>query len=250
MILPKYFSCLIILSFLVLCGINPAIAENGRPVILLDPGHSPTQQGALGVRGIYEVAYNDHFVARLVKALHSASFTVHLTRQPNQSISLIDRVVIANNNQSNLLLSIHHDSAQLIYLKKINTKNKNGYQTIKPIAGYSIFVSKSNAQFSDSYRFADILGQSLLKLGRPPTLHHAEDISGERRELLNKRLGIYRFDDLAVLSKPKIPAVLLEIGVIVDPDDEHYVSVESNQDSMCHAIVKSIQAYFGKDIES
>jgi N-acetylmuramoyl-L-alanine amidase len=246
--LSKDIYYLIILPFLALGGINPAIAEDGRmPTILLDPGHTPEQQGALGIRGIYEVVYNDHFVSKLVKALRSASFTVNLTRQPDQSISLIDRVAIANNGQSELFLSIHHDSAQPIYLKKINLEHGYGYQAIKQISGYSIFVSKTNSQFANSYRFAEILGQLLLKLGRPPTLHHAEDISGEHRELLNERLGIYRFDDLVVLAKTKIPAVLLEIGVIVDPDDEHYVSVESNQDAMCQAIVQAIQAYVGEN---
>ena len=33
-----------------------------------------------------------------------------------------------------------------------------------------------------------------------PTLHHAEKIPGESRELLDAQLGIYRFDDLAALK--------------------------------------------------
>lgn len=213
------------------------------PTILIDPGHTPKQQGALGVLGIHELAYNDHFVSKLVKALRSASFTVNLTRQPDQSIKLIDRVAIANNGKSELFISIHHDSAQPIYLKKTNLEHGYGYQTIKQITGYSIFVSKTNPQFAKSYRFAEILGQSLLKLGRSPALHHAENISGEHRKLLNEQLGVYLFNDLVVLAKTKIPAVLLEIGVIVDPGDEHYISIESNQDAMCQAIVKAIQQF-------
>lgn len=36
-----------------------------------------------------------------------------------------------------------------------------------------------------------------------PSLHHAEPIHGENRELLDTTLGIYRFDDLTVLKKTR-----------------------------------------------
>jgi len=243
----RYISSLVILPLLVLCLNNSALAKNdGMPTIVLDPGHTPTQKGALGVLGKYEVDYNDRLVSKLIKVLRSAKFNVTVTRSSSESISLMDRVNIANSIQPGLFLSIHHDSAQQIYLKNINLAQGVGYQTIKTFSGYSIFTSKKNPQFDNSYRFAEILGQSLLNLKRPPTLHHAENIAGENRELLNESLGIYRFDDLIVLAKTKVPAVLLEIGVIVDPDDEHYVSDASNQDAMCQMILEALQAYFAQ----
>jgi N-acetylmuramoyl-L-alanine amidase len=241
-ILHRLFSLL----FLGLLWTFPAQAENVvNPVIVLDPGHTPTKKGALGVRGIYEVSYNDQFVAKLNKVLRAASFNVFVTRSPNESIDLMDRVNIANSIRPALFLSIHHDSVQPIYLTKIDRNNHIGYQTVERIAGYSIFVSKTNPQFNDSYQFAEILGQSLQKLKRPPSLHHAEKIAGENRELLNKELGIYRFDDLVVLAKTKIPAALLEIGVIVDLDDERYISDARNQDAVCQSILEAVQIYSG-----
>ena len=74
-------------------------------------------------------------------------------------------------------------------------------------------------------------------------MHHAENIPGENRELLNTTMGIYRFDDLIVLKKTNIPAVLLEVGVIVDPDDEKYVSSKDKQKAISQAIVSSVRAY-------
>ncbi|MEW9898655.1 N-acetylmuramoyl-L-alanine amidase [Chitinivorax sp. PXF-14] len=234
-----------LIALLAWLGLQPALAGDGA-TIMLDPGHTPRQQGALGVRGVYEVVYNDHFAAKLADALRAASFTVRLTREPGQSLSLTDRATIANDEQPALFLAIHHDSAQLAYLKKIELASGAAYQTTRPIGGYSIFVSKANPAFPDAYRFAEQLGQALLGLGRPPTPHHAEDIAGERREWLNERLGIYRFDDLVVLHKTRVPAVLLEVGVIVDPDDERYVSQAHNQDAMCQAIVDAVRAYLGQ----
>lgn len=227
------------------------------PLILLDAGHHPQLGGALSVTGQYEVHYNDALVAKLAQALREKGFAVDLTRSPADVLSLNERVAKANQAQggrrADLFLSIHHDSTQLRYLKtiEIDKISDNGeisqlasYQTIKPIQGYSVFVSKKNKYFRQSARFAEALGQAMFELGRPPNLHHAEKIPGENRPLLNRRTGVYHFDNLVVLAKTKIPAVLLEIGVLVDVDDERYVRQEQHQNAICQAIVKALSAYF------
>jgi N-acetylmuramoyl-L-alanine amidase len=142
-----------------------------------------------------------------------------------------------------LFLALHHDSAQLKYLARTEVNGKPAYQTVRPIAGYSIFVSQRNPKFAQSQQFAKLLGQALLGLGRHPTLHHAEPIAGENRELLDAKLGIYKFDDLLVLRRTMVPAVLLEVGVIVDAEDEKYVADNTRQDAVVQAIVDAIERF-------
>jgi len=216
-------------------------ADAKKPVIVLDPGHSPPTGGALSIRGVYEVEYNDRFAAGLAIALQKAGFHVVLTRQPDQAASLQERSALANRLKPDLFLALHHDSAQLVHLEPLHVNGVATYRTKEEIAGYSLFVSRENAQFNRSWLFAQQLGKNLLSLGRPPTLHHAEHIAGENRELLDKKLGIYRFDRLAVLRKTEAPAVLLELGVIVDQDDDAYVSNPTNQETMIQAIVTAIK---------
>lgn len=242
--MPRFF-VIGILSLLFYADLTQATGNTAQPpVIVLDSGHTPNQPGALGIRGQYEVTYNDRLVGMLSKALQSAGFKVVLTRKANQSISLADRAALANKHPARLFLSIHHDSAQPVYLKKIRLKSRQpAFQTIRSIAGFSIFTSQSNPAFAESYRFAEMLGRTLTKLGRSPSLHHAEAIPGEHRQLLAADLGIYRFDDLVVLKKTNLPAVLLEIGVIVDPIDERYIANPDNQKAICAAIVNTIKAY-------
>lgn len=221
-----------------------AADANRRPLtIILDSGHNPSQQGALGARGVYEVAYNDNLTTQVANALKGAGFSVILTRTPTQEISLGDRVQVANASHADLFLAIHHDSAQLKYLEKTTWNSLPAYRTTESLAGYSLFVSTLNPRFDDSSRFAELLGQEMFKLGRGPSHHHGEKIPGENRELLNAKLGIYRFDDLIVLKKTSIPAVLLEIGVIVDQEDEKYVSSKENQKAIVRAIVTAVQEY-------
>ncbi len=127
----------------------------------------------MGVCGVREVTYNDVISAKLAKALDVAGIQVVLTRSPGEDISLAGRAALANKRLPDLFSSVHHDSAQLKYLVKTEVNGSAAYQTIEPMAGYSMFASRLNPEFEQSYQFARLLGQALGKLGRPPTLHHA-----------------------------------------------------------------------------
>jgi N-acetylmuramoyl-L-alanine amidase len=222
---------------------DPPQSGNRPFVVVIDPGHNPQQGGALGARGIYEVRYNDALSAKLAAALQATGMHVVLTRAANEEISLGGRAELANTRQADLFLAVHHDSAQLKYLNKTEVNGATAYQTRQSIAGYSIFVSAINPKFAQSLQFAKLLGDELRALGRPPTLHHAEPIAGENRALLDADLGIYQFDELLVLRKTTVPAVLLEVGVIVDRADEAYVSDNAKQDAIVKAILAAVNAF-------
>ena len=212
--------------------------------LVLDSGHTVQQPGALGVRGIYEVNYNDNLVFKLAQALKNAGNTVLLTRADKQSVlSLNDRVKFTIESKGDLFLAIHHDSVQLQYLDKIQVDGRTAFRTKSPITGYSLFVSRLNPNFEKSYGFAKILGTQMSLLGRHPATHHAEPIPGENREFLDPFLGIYRFDKLIVLRNAVIPAVLIEVGVIVDPIDEAHINDQQNQTKIINAIVDAVAIY-------
>ena len=213
------------------------------PVIVLDPGHTKKNPGALSVRGIFEVEYNDKLVQQITVTLSQNGFAVVTTRQLDQEMDLDARVNKANAQKALALLSIHHDSAQLIHLEQVQRSGMNVYRTREPIRGYSIFVSSLNPKYKESLQLAYLLGEALLKMGRKPTLHHAEAIAGENRPLLDQRLGIYQFDDLIILKKAKIPAVLLEFGVLVDEQDEAYVSDETNRKVLADIIQQTLNKF-------
>ncbi len=215
-----------------------------QPLLVLDSGHSPKDGGVISAKGQYEVIYNDHFVDILKTELEKSGWNIILTRSPKQEMSLSERVKIANKANAKIFLSIHHDSTQLKYLKSETVNGQQVWTTTQPIQGFSLFVSGINPQFTQSQKIAQAIGQSIRKYTqRSPAMHHAEAIEGENRLLLDKQNGVYRYDNLAVLRLTQIPAVLLEVGVIVDKKDEHYVSQIKNQQKIIKAIVKSLK-YF------
>lgn len=238
-----------VLLTVMLCG-SPAIGAAAattlptkKTEVILDGGHTAQAYGAVGSSGRREVDYNDGLVAQLAAALAQSGFTPILTRQPLQEISLAERVAVTHYHKAAVMLSIHHDSAQLVHLEPVVINGVRTHQTRTPISGYSLFVSGKNRHFAQSLAFARLLGHELAKLGRKPSLHHAEPIPGEGRPLLDAPLGIYQFDDLVVLKKAAIPAVLLEVGVIVDKADEAYVSSRENQRALVKAILAAIEAF-------
>lgn len=220
-------------------------AGNPKPfTVLLDPGHTPKNGGATSVRGIKEVVYNDRLVSVLADTLAAHGMQVLLTRRPGEEVSLTDRVEVARNSQAQCFIALHHDSAQPKYLERIDAGGTEAYATVKPLRGYSVFVSMKSAQYPKSLTLAQSVGRSLLGLGRAPTLHHAEPIPGENRPLLDSTLGIYRFDDLKVLVQNTLPAILVEFGVLVDRTDEVYVSDAGNQARFAQALCRAIEDAF------
>ncbi len=238
--IQKVICCAVLILAGPLLWIHAHSADEIKPFIIIDAGHTNKSPGAISITGKYEVEYNDIFVSKLSMALTKAGFVPILTRKPSQEIKQENRVNVTTSADALVMLSIHHDSAQLVHLESVNLHGKKVYRTREPISGYSIFVSRKNRQFESSLVFAKLLGEELLKLGRKPALHHAEPIPGEGRTLLDASLGIYQYDDLIILKKNKLPAVLLEIGVIVDRSDEAYVTRSDHQEAMINAILTAI----------
>jgi N-acetylmuramoyl-L-alanine amidase len=194
--------------------------DRGMFVIAVDPGHARTSPGTLSARGIPEEKFNENLAQFLVGELIKIGFRdAFLTNENGSSISLMDRADLANRRNANLFLSIHHDSVQPRYLSTW-TYGGRRLSYSDAFSGYSLFFSEKNGDPKGSIVFARLLGSEFRSHCFAPTLHHAEKIKGENRELVDEERGIYKFDDLVVLKLTKMPAVLIESGLIVNRADE------------------------------
>lgn len=199
--------------------------------LTLDVGHTPTKFGTSSSSCKKEYDYN------LVLAKHITAYLNAKKIKPLLSygeITFDDRY--ESSSQKDLFLSIHHDAMQEQFIQR----DKNNCPNSNYASGFSIFVSQKNPYYLKSLQYAKTIGASLIKQGYKPTHHHAENIVGENRILLDKKLGIYIFDDLKVLKNAKAPAVLLEAGVIVNPIDELRVQTPKFMDAISLSILKAI----------
>ncbi len=209
-------------------------------VVALDIGHTPLKGGAISARGVFEYEFNRRLVAELLPQLQSLGFTSCFVINPQgDEIRLPQRAAKAHEQNADLLLAIHHDSVKDKYLKTWQHDGKT-QKYCDDFHGYSIFISDKNTKPAGSRLFAGRLGQALLKAGFTPTLHHVDQ---ENRPIIDKEKGIYTFNDLVVLKTAKMPAVLLECGVIVNRAEEEKLNSLAYRKRLIDAIGRAIQDF-------
>lgn len=213
-------------------------------VVAIDVGHSKKVGGAVSARGVSEYEFNRRLAFALFDHLRTSGFNHSFLINPSgEEIRLPKRSEAANAQQADLFLAIHHDSVKDEFLKnwKIDDtpQSKTG-QYCDQFHGYSIFFSRKNVAPERSFKFAKTLGQALLDAGFAPTLHH---VAQENRPIIDPQKGVYAFDDLIVLKAAKMPAVLLECGVIVNRREEEELNSGSYRQRMIAAIDLAIQGF-------
>lgn len=202
--------------------------------IILDPGHSPLSPGAMSCSGVPEYQFNNRLVESLARQLTDSGVTVVLSKMLTGEASLPERAASATGHD--LLLSLHHDSVQPRYV----TRGRKGVCSAKA-AGFSIFLSRQNLNYEQSLDYARRLGKALIQKGLVPSQHHGEPIQGENRHLIVRELGIYAFDELTVLKKAGVPALLLEAAVIVNPDDEKRSATAKFKEDIADAVLEMLK---------
>ncbi len=209
-------------------------------VVAIDVGHTSAVYGARSARGRGEYQFNLDVGAQVKKALARHGYErAFMIVNPKR---LADRSRIAREKNADVLISFHHDSAQSHFLEEW-TYNGKKERFCDRFRGFSLLVSTRNAKFRDSLRLATVIGRNLKRQGFAPTLHHAEDVPGEKHFLFNPELGIYRYDNLMVLRTANMPAVLVEVGVIINRDEERILLREETREKVARAIVNSVMEY-------
>lgn len=78
--------------------------------VMLDPGHGGADPGAIGVTGLYEKEVNLAISLMVKEELEKKGYRVLMTREDDISLSLQERIEIANQAMPDILVSIHANS--------------------------------------------------------------------------------------------------------------------------------------------
>jgi len=241
------FPIALILAALVLPTATAAapVCDRARFHMLIDVGHTIDAPGATSARGAPEYGFNFFLANQIERRLVAAGFTradVMIT-PGDKRLSLFARVAHANRSGADLLLSIHHDAVPDAFLDHW-VYDGMALSYSDRFKGHSIFVSNRNADYQGSLAFARLLGEALLKRGLRYTRHYTEAYMGRRRrELIDATAGVYRYDQLIVLERTQMPAVLLEAGSIVNRDEELAMLSEERQRLIADAVLDAADAF-------
>lgn len=203
-------------------------------VISIDAGHQshgnseqePIGPGSLqtkakvssGTRGVatgkYEYELNLEVALKLQSALQAKGAKVCMVRTTNDvDISNAERAKMANEAHADLSLRIHADGS--------DNSNVSGFSILVPGGE---FVSKD--VISKSYAIAEYMNEYL-----------SQGISNTSR-------GIVTRTDLTGFNWSEVPAVLVEMGFMSNPEEDQRMSTESFQEDLTSAIVQALEAYY------
>ena len=213
--------------------------------IVVDVGHTPESEGAISARNIAEFVYNRKLAVKVEQKLKAEGFseTKLLVTEGKARVSLVRRVAAANNLPANLFLSIHHDSVPDKLLEDWEFEGKKSHFSDR-FSGYSVFVSRSNADFPTSLAFAELLAKEMKNQGFRYADQYTLPIMGRyRRPLLNKETGVYRYDELIVLRKTRMAAVLLEAGSIINRDEELKMDSAERRNVIASGVAAAVKEF-------
>jgi N-acetylmuramoyl-L-alanine amidase len=198
--------------------------------LVIDTGHSNEKPGATGPTGKREFDLNRQLAVALIKALRAKGAHVTDVAAGGSPASFQARTKASNG--AALFVSIHHDSMQQAWLDAGRSRE---------FSGYALFVSASKPQYERSLACAKDISRNMLAIGEHPSLYHATPIPGENRPLIDDTLGIHRFDDLVVLKTAESPALLIEVGVLANPDEEPRLAAPQFAERAANAIASGIR---------
>ncbi|MEL6438547.1 MAG: N-acetylmuramoyl-L-alanine amidase [Cyanobacteria bacterium J06621_8] len=175
--------------------------------ILLDPGHGGAEKGAKGPTGYPEKAINLK-LAKLVEAkLTELGAIVLLTREDDRDLSLKDRVDMINRWQPDLAISLHYNALP----DDGDAENTRGISTFW-------YHTQAHAP-------AIFLHQYLIEqLGRSDA-------------------GTF-WNNLALTRPHTAPAILLELGFMINPEEFEWITDEAEQRRLAKTLANGIAEWF------
>lgn len=173
-------------------------------LIVLDAGHGGKDPGAISKAGRMEKDFNLAMVLKVAELLREVPFVeVSLTREDDTFVELNDRAGYANQRQADLFVSIHG----------------NSFTDNTAISGSETYYTRE-----ESKAFADVLHKYVV----------------EATGFIDR--GV-RKKELRVTKATTMPAVLLEIGYMSNPQEEQTLFSEELQNRVAESIAAGIREY-------
>jgi len=215
-------------------------------VIVIDPGHGGHDPGALGAQG-FEKDVNLAAALTLKERLErSPRYRVVLTREDDTYVPLEDRVRVAQRAGADLFISLHSDSGG-----DANVRGASVYTLSDKASGRATrFVKRDDwfmkASLTGDRGVSDILFDLTQRATKNRSAAFASTLVGHidgKAPLLRRS---QRDAGFMVLLAPDVPAVLLEMGFVTNPDDEQFLRDVGQRKRLMNAVGDSIDDYFAE----
>lgn len=257
-------TAVLLLIGLILPGL--CYGQSKQPVtVVIDAGHGGHDAGAVD-NGVNEKDINLGVAKKLARKLekHGKDIKVVLTRDNDTFISLQERANIANRNRGNLFISIHTNSVD---------KNNPNRKTVNGASVYALGLNKDGnnlkvaqrensvieleSDYKQKYSGFDpnkdesyIIFEMAQKRNLGQSLKFADNA---QRQLVSTAGRVDRGVKQAgfwVLWATSMPAVLVELDFICNPESAGFLGSNEGQEKLANALYNAVLEYFGDKITS
>ncbi|MGE3275214.1 MAG: N-acetylmuramoyl-L-alanine amidase [Vicinamibacterales bacterium] len=226
---------------------DPLLFEGDAPgvrAVVIDPGHGGDETGAVGPDGIQEKDVTLAVARRLRTLIESRlGLRVYLTREDDRTLSLDDRTAYANSHRADIFLSVH-----------ANASVRAGMR------GAEVYYLSADRATTDGERAQDT-GTALPALGggtrtidlmlwetaQTRYLEQSAALATTVERTLAGRVAMsprtVQQAPFRVLVGATMPAVLVEMGYLSNPEEERQLGSGSYQDRLALALFDAIASY-------
>lgn len=221
--------------------------------IVLDPGHGGRDPGAVGRSGSQEKdrTLEISLMVRDLLRIRLPELKIVLTRTADEYVSLGSRTRVANRNQADLFVSIHCNAAanrtangfETYFLSRARTDDARAVQMLENNA-----MELEDVDDTPEDPLLFLLADMAQSIFQNQSSHLAGAIQNSfshafpvRRNRGVKQAGFF------VLRGAYMPAVLVEVGFISNPEEEQSLKSLDFRFKAAQAIVESIVEYAGRE---
>jgi N-acetylmuramoyl-L-alanine amidase len=219
-----------------------------KKVVVIDAGHGGRDVGAQGAKG-HEKDINLAAALDLAERLNRGGrYKVVLTRKTDVYIPLEDRVRIAQRAGADLFISLHSDSGPEPDLKgaSVYTLSDKASQRAAKFVSRDDWFMKASLTGDQGVR--DILFDLTQRATRNRSAIFAQTLVASIEGKAPMLRRSHRDAGFMVLLAPDVPAVLLEMGFVSNPDDEARLRDPAQRRQLMAAVAKAIDEHFGAPV--
>jgi len=227
---------------------SPSSAAPDRfDAVVLDAGHGGHDEGATGPSGLLEKDLVLDVTQRLATRLRKRGVHVVLTRTRDEFLSLEQRTAVANDARADLFLSIHANAA--------STQKPRGIETY-----FASLDATDEAARATAERENSVFGAAAPDFGHDDPLaailgdlihtQHLQESSEFAKLAQSELAGVARARSRGVKQAPfvvlmgvQMPASLVEIGFLTNPEDEKGLRGSSQRAAIAEALADAVMAF-------
>ena len=214
-------------------------ASAGRRVVI-DPGHGGSNAGANGP-GLHEKQLTLALATQVSERLRARGIEVVLTRAGDRTLTLRQRVAVANTERADVFVSIHANASP--------DRTQRGFETFV-LSARGIDVDGRALRSGTPAPRPGIdpeIGLVLDDVERGAAQWEAADLAARVQRELRDRRGTagdrgVRQEAHHVLLGATMPAILVEAGFISNPEEEARFKDDAYKDKVVEAIARAVQS--------